>query len=94
MINLVTDTHQLITHLESFGFTKKQAEGVTEALTKLEVSQLATKQDLIDFKNELKQEIQSVRLEVTELKADIFKWIVPLMLGQTALFGAIVKFIH
>ena len=49
-----------------------------------DVSQLATKTDLALLKTDLKAEL-------AEIKADIFKWLVPLLVGQAALTAALVK---
>ena len=78
MASLVVDTHNLVNHLESFGYNKKQAEGFVEVLQKLDISSLATKEDLKDLKNDLK-------LEISSIKIDMLKWAVPILLSQTGL---------
>jgi hypothetical protein len=45
----VIDTNGIIKKLEQRGFSRAQAEGITEALKELDVSTLATKSDLKDL---------------------------------------------
>ena len=75
-IALIVDTHRLVSDLESkFGYSKKQAEGFTFALKEINLDHVATKAD--------------VASEIDRLRAEIFKWTVPLLIGQVALFTGI-----
>ena len=49
MQTLVIDTNGIVKKLEERGFSRTQAEGITEALKELDVSTLATKSDLKDL---------------------------------------------
>jgi hypothetical protein len=49
MQTLVIDTNGIMKKLEQRGFSRTQAEGITEALKELDVSTLATKSDLKDL---------------------------------------------
>ena len=49
MQTLVIDTNGIVKKLEARGFSRTQAEGITEALRELDVSMLATKSDLKDL---------------------------------------------
>ena len=49
MQTLVIDTNGIVKKLEQRGFSRTQAEGITEALKELDVSTLATKSDLKDL---------------------------------------------
>jgi len=49
MRTLVIDTNGIIKKLEARGFSRAQAEGITEALKELDTSTLATKSDLNDL---------------------------------------------
>jgi hypothetical protein len=51
MQTLVIDTNGIVKKLEQRGFSRAQAEGITEALKELDTSTLATKSDL---KNEIR----------------------------------------
>jgi hypothetical protein len=46
MQSLVVDTNSVIKKLEQRGFSRAQAEGITEALKELDASSLPTKADL------------------------------------------------
>jgi hypothetical protein len=48
MQTLVLDTNSVIKKLEQRGFSRAQAEGITEALKELDTSSLVTKTDLND----------------------------------------------
>ena len=48
MQTLVIDTNGIVKKLEAKGFTRTQAEGITEALKELDTSSLVTKADLED----------------------------------------------
>lgn len=79
MATLLIDTHRLVTTLKGRGFTEEQATGVTEAIQEIDISQLVTKQDLKEA--------------ISGLEIRMLKWAVPLLLGQAALFGVIVKWL-
>ena len=49
MQTLVIDTNGIVKKLEQRGFSRTQAEGITEALKELDVSTLSTKADLKDL---------------------------------------------
>ena len=51
MQTLVIDTNGIVKKLEQRGFSRAQAEGITDALKELDTSNLATKADL---KNEIR----------------------------------------
>ena len=53
MQTLVIDTNGIVKKLEQRGFSRTQAEGITEALKELDVSTLATKSDLKDLEPRL-----------------------------------------
>ena len=102
MTAVLVDTHQVVTHLLARGFTQEQAEGVTEAIQEIDLSQLATKTDIGILKADIDRLEQRLEKEVErlshkidhsieKLKADLFKWLLPLMLGQAGLIAALVK---
>ena len=79
MTTLILDTHRLVESLQSRGFSETQAEGITAAIQEIDLSNLATKADFVDLKTEIRT-----------MEARMLRWIIPLLLGQTALFAAIV----
>ena len=81
------DTLRLAKRFRDAGASDQLAEVFADVLLEAreaDLSQLATKSDLAMLKTDLKSEI-------AELKADIFKWLVPLLVGQAALTAALVK---
>jgi hypothetical protein len=50
MQTLVIDTNGIVKKLEQRGFSRSQAEGITEALKELDTSALTTKADLKDLR--------------------------------------------
>lgn len=79
MTAIIIDTHAIVEALLCRDFSKKQAEGVVEAIQSIDLEQMATKADL--------------RTEIADLKADLLKWLVPILLGQSALIVGLVKWI-
>jgi hypothetical protein len=53
MQTLVLDTNGIIKKLKQRGFSRAQAEGITEALKELDTAALATKADLQELKVDL-----------------------------------------
>ena len=79
-MTLIVDTHRLVKELQSkFGYSKKQAEGFTFALQEINLEHVATKAD--------------ISREIDRLRAEIFKWTVPLLIGQIAVFSVIVQWL-
>jgi hypothetical protein len=55
----------------------------------------ATKVDLLTVKMELKDEINTVRVEIKDVKNDLLKWFIGLFLAQTiAMISAIKYFVN
>ncbi len=42
MATILTDTHKLITRLQSKGFTKEQAEGITDILSEIDETKVVS----------------------------------------------------
>jgi hypothetical protein len=78
MQTLVIDTNGIVKKLEQRGFSRTQAEGITEALKELDISPLATKADL---------EIALANQTVT-----IIKWMTGILLAQGALIVALIQY--
>ena len=78
-MNTLIDTHRLISDLKQRGFTDQQAEGITEAIKAHELGHLATKADLRD--------------EIRTLEVRLVKWAAPVLVGQVAVFAAIVQWV-
>ncbi len=82
MQTLVIDTNGIVKKLEQRGFSRTQAEGITEALKELDISPLATKSDL-----ELALAKQSAKIIAT-----IVTWTTGALLAQGALVVALIQY--
>jgi hypothetical protein len=84
MTALAIDTLRYMKRLKAAGFTEEQAEVQAEALAEAIRDTLVTKIDLVDTETRL-------RLEIRDLHTNLIRWLVPLMIGQTAIVAAMVK---
>ena len=92
------DTHAYVRKLKSVGFTEEQAEVQAEVLYSIfekNLGDLATRRDLqsleLSMKRDFQLEIEKVRKELAESKADMIKWVLGVAAGQAALIIAILR---
>ena len=71
MSSILTDTHRVILMLKEYGFTGKQAEGITNVFGSTDVTALVTRSDLTAVAAALKSELDDVRRHLTELQAEV-----------------------
>ena len=107
MTTVAFDTLGYFEKLKDAGFTEKQArvqveamQGVVRSYDEASRKELATKGDIQDVRNEiqdvrneLKQDIQDVRTELANTKHEILKWMMTMMVAQTALIMAVLAFL-
>jgi hypothetical protein len=86
MATLTLDTHKFIQTLKKAGMPESQAEAIVEGLHDVSLVQVATRQDVLQAKGQL-------QVEIREVKNDLLKWMISMLLGQAALFAALVKFL-
>lgn len=100
------DTHQVIKRLVAKGLKEAQAEEIVEAILEgrnTDLSQLATKVQLMELKSELKAEIAEVKTEMrtgfAKVRTDIEKAklsaiiiIGSLIVASTTVVGAMIKY--
>ena len=79
MQTLVVDTNGIVKKLEEKGFSRTQAESITEALKELDIAHLVTKTDL---------ELALARQSVT-----IISWMTAMLLGQGALVVTLIEYL-
>lgn len=72
---LLSDTHKIVTFLQDKKFSADQAAGIVEVVNQIDISHLATKDD-----------IQGVREEMYRLKIDLYK----ALAGQTVVILGVV----
>ena len=77
------------------GFTDQQAKAVTSAVFKLIDSHLVTK-DYLDMKLvELRAELRvEFRSAIADLKSELIKWMVSILIVQTGATALMFKFLH
>lgn len=61
------DTYKIVKLLQTKGYSEEQTEGFISTLQDITLSGVAIKQDLFDFRSDLKKEIQDVRKEINNL---------------------------
>jgi ApbE superfamily uncharacterized protein (UPF0280 family) len=85
MTTTTFDTLAYAKKLRDAGIPEPQAEAQATALA----DALAT--TLAQFKNEMHIDELATRRDLAELKVDLLKWIIGLLLAQTGLIAALVK---
>ena len=86
MQTLVIDTNNIVKKLEQRGFSRTQAEGITEALKELDASPLATKTDLHEA-------VQTLQIALARSNTNLIIWMTGALLAQGALVVALVQYL-
>ena len=79
------DTLRLARRLQGLGLPPGHADGFAEAFADTMVTELATKSDLAELRAEFRLECERLRTDIAASRADIIRWVVPLILAQMAL---------
>ena len=93
------DTLRAAKRLKDLGFTETQAEGVADMLREARESESSTIADRFEGLalqiGETNHRLDLVRGDllraIADAKADVLKWLIPLLLGQIAVIAALVK---
>ena len=85
MQTLVIDTNGIVKKLEQRGFSRAQAEGITEALKDLDTSTLATRSDLSTA-------VQALELALAKQANTIITWMTGILIAQGALIVALIQY--
>jgi hypothetical protein len=102
MSSLAIDTLRYVKRLKAVGFTEEQAEVQAEALTEAVRESRVTKDDIRLAGSDLRSEMQALearldarfadlRVEIRDSHSSLLKWLIPLIIGQTAVVAALVK---
>lgn len=54
-VTVITDTHRLISNLTERGFTAQQAEAVIDAIQDIDLSEMASKEDILRLEHKLEK---------------------------------------
>lgn len=96
MSTFVLDTLAYSDTLKAGGFSPQQAETQARALAEILDRQMATKAEMDAHENNLRRDIEALRLELkrdlAETKADLTRWVVGVGILQTSLIiGVLLK---
>lgn len=97
-MQMVMDTHRVVKRLKEAGFTDTQAEVVTDIVRdarEMDRDDVVTKaflrSELAELRSELAETKSELRADIQNFKADLFKWLLPVLIGQVAATAALVK---
>lgn len=93
MATLTLDTHDFIKGLMEAGMPEQQAEALADGLRQVNLSHVVTRDDLTEFKADIQAEFTDLRVELKDVKIGFLMWVIPLLLGQTAVFAALMKWL-
>ena len=86
MSAITFDTHKFIRELKDADFSEKQAEAMSRVFQQAQGDwNFATKSDIKELELKLDARTMAIEAKIAEAKTDILKWVVGLLLGQTAL---------
>jgi len=88
MATLTFDTYDFIESLKSSGLEERQAKAIADNFRKIDVEHVASTNDI----SGLQTSISRLEVKIESVKSDIFKWLIPLILGQyLMIFGLFAK---
>ena len=89
------DTLAYVKKLKAAGIPEKQAEVQAETFAEIIEERIATKQDILLLKQDIKElELsmkQELKLGLASTKAEIIKWIAGMLVAQAAIVATLVK---
>jgi len=86
MQTLVIDTSNIVKKLEQRGFSRMQAEGITEVLRELDTSPFSTKADLKDA-------VSTLEISIAKQGTNIVFWMTGALLAQGALVVGLIQYL-
>jgi hypothetical protein len=107
MVFVTFDTYEHIERLKGVGLNEKQAKAIVDTvklshfefatkhdldLLAQKLDQLATKDELNQFRLETRESFAQVDAKVANFKTEIIRWMVGLFFAQTGLLLALLKF--
>jgi lipopolysaccharide export LptBFGC system permease protein LptF len=91
----IFDKLAYIEHLKQAGFDESQARAQAFALNDALHESVATKTDMLQNRVDLdllrKDVHQTIKAELADFRAEIFKWAVPVIMGQAAFIVGLMK---
>ena len=93
MMTMTFDKRAYIDRLKAAGFAEPQARALADGLDRALREEVATKSDVAALCNEIRVELSSFKGELLAAmktnKVDLLRWMVMLIVGQTAVFTAL-----
>jgi hypothetical protein len=86
MATIAIDTYKIIKRLQEKGFTKEQAEALVAVAQEIDLSAVATKEDIKDLRSYVDQALAHQALT-------IIKWTAGALLAQGALVVALIQYL-
>ena len=100
MSTLTFDTLKFVKTLKAAGVPELQAEAFSTAVREShEAADVATKGDIADLRHEIKesasalrQEMSNMNAKMSDMKFELLKWMIGLLIAQTTVLLALPKF--
>lgn len=83
MARLTFDPYDFIQNLKESGISEGQARAIVLGLQRFGLTHVATKDDIAA----LREDITALRTEMLRSFKEIYRWALPLVVGQLAAFG-------
>lgn len=92
-MSVALKSHTIIKSLKSAGFDENQAETIVEAISDMQDSHLASKEDLNGLESAMTKELKQINLSVSKLETNM-EWIKKLLIAiGVAVIGTAIKYI-
>ena len=88
MATIAFDTLKLARRLESAGYSRQQAADTAEALSDT-LGEAVVTRDYLDQRLAVIE--ANLKAAIAESRSELLKWVIGLLLGQTAILAALVK---
>jgi hypothetical protein len=89
MTAMTFDKLAYIDRLKAVGFTEPQARAMADGLDQASREEVATKGDIVGLRGEIALVKSDLLAAMKADKIDFLKWVVMLIVGQTAVFTAL-----
>ena len=85
------DTLAYVKKLKAAGVPEKQAEVQAETFAEIIEDRIATKHDILLLKQDLKELELTLKRDISNIKAEIIKWVAGMLVAQAAIVATLVK---
>lgn len=85
------DTLKFVKRLKAAGVPEEQAEVHAETFAQIIEDRIATKQDIIQIEQNIKELEISLKREIEASKVDTIKWVAGMLVAQAAIVATLIK---